>query len=468
MSQNRTLLLGLDFGSTTCSALIVTASITSDGISGTAKFSAPHIIYRATPVFTPFVGNNIDANKVAALIQKWLVESKINTAELFSASVIITGLAAQQANIESIRKLIAKLIPNAAIVAAGDPHLESWLAFMGSCASLSRYYAETSILNLDIGGGTTNSAFGINGNVSATGCHYIGARHFQFEPDNYKLVAVSKYGLALLHAFEIKKSVGDILNANECLRIIEFYIQALEAIVLNDKDFFDRPIANMHMQAMVNMRYRASKITFSGGVGELVYQLVAGDPVPSTTFYGDFGVDIAKAIFASPLLSRNLKTHKPENLGRATVYGLALNSTEISGSSVYLSNPDLLPLSDIPILAKLPIDAPIEIWQEMLILASIRDNGACLQITHTNIDLRQIRDFCKMFSKEIMASHLKKPLILLIEGNLGKTLGNYITNWGKLSIQLVVVDELTTRDAHFVNLGKIRQGVVPVSFYGMY
>ena len=94
MSQNRTLLLGLDFGSTTCSALIVSAAMTSDGISGTAKFSAPHIIYRATPVFTPFIGDNIDAEKVTALIQKWLLESKLKITELFSASAIITGLAA--------------------------------------------------------------------------------------------------------------------------------------------------------------------------------------------------------------------------------------------------------------------------------------------------------------------------------------------------------------------------------------
>jgi ethanolamine utilization protein EutA len=468
MSQNRTLLLGLDFGSTTCSALIVSAAMTSDGITGTAKFSAPHIIYRATPVFTPFVGDNIDAEKVTALIQKWLLESKLKITELFSASAIITGLAAQQANVETIRELIAKQIPNAAIVAAGDPHLESWLAFMGSCATLSRYYAESSILNLDIGGGTTNSAIGVNGNVSATGSHYIGARHFQFAPGSYQLLDVSQYALALLHAFEIKKDVGDTLTANECKRIIKFYIQALEAIVLNDKDFFDKSIANLHVQATANTPYCASKITFSGGVGELVYQLANGDPVPGTTFYGDFGIDIAKAIVASPVLSTHLKTHKPENLGRATVYGLALNSTEISGSSVYLPNPDLLPLNDIPILAKLPIDAPTKAWQEVLLRASTHANGACLQITQANINLRQIRDFSQMFSKEIAAIQLKKPIILLVEGNMGKTLGNYITNWGKLGIQLVVIDEIVTRDAHFVNLGKVRQGVVPVSFYGMY
>jgi ethanolamine utilization protein EutA len=155
-------------------------------------------------------------------------------------------------------------------------------------------------------------------------------------------------------------------------------------------------------------------------------------------------------------------------MGRATVYGLAINSTEISGSSIYLPKPNVLPLHDIPILAKLAFDASPENWQLALTQAASRNHGACLQITQLTQNLQQICTFAHMLSKVILASNLTKPLILLIEGNLGKTLGNYITNWGKLGIQLVVIDELATRDANFVNLGKLQQGVVPVSFYGMY
>ena len=468
MSQNRTLLLGLDFGSTTCSALIISVAMASDGIAGSAKFSAPQIIYRATPAFTPFLDNKIDETRILALIQEWLTESQTNVTALFSASAIITGLAAQQSNVSTIRELIASQIPNAAIIAAEDPHLESWLAFMGSSASLSRYHSETPILNLDIGGGTTNGAIGLKGNVLATSSHYIGARHFQFVPGSYQLLAISDYGLAILEAFGIDKGVGDTLNNVESIKIIAFYIHALEAIVLNDHDFFDEPIANLHIQAASNMPFKGSKITFSGGVGELVYQIASGEEAPGTTYYGDFGIDLAKAILSSPLLSADLKTHKPENLGRATVFGLTLNSTEISGSSFYLPHPDLLPLNDIPILAKLSFSASSEAWQEVLSLASHHSTGVCLQITEASIELKKIRHFAQMISKSIVVSNLKNPLILLTEGNIGKTLGNYITNWGKLSIQLVVIDELNTRDAHFVNLGKMQQGVVPVSFYGMY
>ena len=474
MSQNRVLLLGLDFGSTTCSALIVSVAMTADGAAGAAKFGAPQIVYRADPVFTPFLSEYIDANAISKLIQNWLATSHIKTTELFAASAIITGLAAQQGNVEAIRALIAAHIPNAAIIAADDPHLESWLAFMGSCAALSRYHAEIPILNLDIGGGTTNVALGENGNVLATGCHFIGARHFQFVPGSYQLRGVSSYGNALLAYCDIQKTIGDALNKNEITQIVTFYTHALEAIVQNNHAFFASPIASMHLQAACNIASNdnslgsAPKITFSGGVGEVVYQIAAGKPVPSTTFYGDFGIDLAQAIVASPVLSANLKTHVPENLGRATVTGLALNSTQVSGSSIYLPNSDLLPLRDIPILAKLPFDAPLEAWQQALSQAKTRAHGACLQVTQLPQNLQKIRAFAHMLSSEISKQNLNMPLILLIESNFGKTLGNYITNWGKLSLQLVVIDEVATRDAHFVNLGKLQQGLIPISFYGMY
>ena len=474
MSQNRVLLLGLDFGSTTSSALIVSVAMAADGAAGAAKFGAPQMVYRANPVFTPFVGEHIDTNKISKLIQNWLAKSHVKTTELFAASAIITGLAAQQGNVEAIRALIAAHIANAAIIAADDPHLESWLAFMGSCAALSRYHAGIPILNLDIGGGTTNTALGENGNVLATGCHFIGARHFQFVPGGYQLRGVSSYGKALHEYFGIKKTVGETLSENERAQIIQFYIQALEAIVQNNHAFFNSPIASMHLQAACNMLPRASpKITFSGGVGEIVYQIAANKAPPSTTFYGDFGVDLAQAIVASPILSADLTTHVPENLGRATVTGLALNSTQVSGSSIYLQSPALLPLHDMPILAKLPFDAPIEAWQQALSQAKTRDKilnngGACLQITQLPQNLQKVRAFAHMLSSEITKQNLNMPLILLIESNLGKTLGNYITNWGKLSLQLVVIDEVATRDAHFVNLGKLQQCLIPISFYGMY
>ena len=478
-SQNQVLLLGLDFGSTTSSAIILAANISTNAIPGLTEFATAKVIYRAEAVFTPFIGTSIDIHKIHLLIQEWLTESKIKVSDLFAASAIITGLAAQQENVEATRQLVLQYIPNAAVVAADDPHLESWLAFMGSCAALSRYHQPLKILNFDIGGGTANTALGLNGNVIATGCHFIGARHFKFVPSSYQVLAISRYGTALLQELNINKTIGDTLTPHDCALIIQFYIQALEAIALGNTNFFIASIAQIHTQANLKNHTQIESsisdnliITFTGGVGELVYQIMASGNHPATTCYGDFGIDLALAITGSAILSTHLKTHTPENLGRATVYGLALNSTEVSGSSLYCPIPSLLPLRDLPILAKLPLDAPTESWYAAVTLASTRKNGACLQITQQENSqsptLNEIRRFAEILSTAVALTNFKQTLVLLINGNIGKTLGNYITHWGKLDLQLIVIDEVTIRDANFVNLGQLQQGVVPVSFYGMY
>ena len=83
---------------------------------------------------------------------------------------MITGLAARSDNAAALTRVISERIGDSLIAAADDPRLESWLAFMGNCATLSRARGQTAVINLDIGGGTTNPALGLNGAVSLCGC----------------------------------------------------------------------------------------------------------------------------------------------------------------------------------------------------------------------------------------------------------------------------------------------------------
>jgi ethanolamine utilization protein EutA len=375
-TTQRVTLLGLDFGSTTSSALIASAKVARSSATGHMQLDDVQVIYKSEPVFTPFIKQSIDTEKVAKLIAEWLDESGVSIKNIFSGGSMITGLAAQADNAAALSKLIIEMVGESVIATADDPCLESWLAFMGSCGALSRYHADAPILNFDIGGGTTNIALrnialGVNGDVLQTGCYFIGARHFQFAAGSYQLTVISPYGAALLEYLNIKKQIGDTLNAAEVEKIISFYINALEAIATGNTDFLNTPIAQKHTQVAFNFnqpihsKTSKTKITFSGGVGELLYKISAGETLPTTTFYGDFGIDLALAISRSALLSADLKTHIPEHKGRATVVGLTLHSTEISGNTVYLPKPDCLPLRDLPIIAKLAPDAPAEQWHSL-------------------------------------------------------------------------------------------------------
>ena len=473
--SERVILLGLDFGSTTSSALVASAKVSNSATSGRMQLDDVSIIYKSEPVFTPFINKNIDTEKVSALISTWLKQSGVATSRIFSGGSMITGLAAQMDNAASLSQLITSIVGESVIATADDPCLESWLAFMGSCSALSRFHANKPIVNVDIGGGTTNIALGVNGDVQATGCYFIGARHFQFVPGGYQLTAISSYGASLLESLNIIRQLGETLNADERDKIIAFYIKVLEATVIGDTTFFNSVIAKKHVQVGINLKpfmfKQASKptITFSGGVGELLYKISAGETLPNTTFYGDFGIDLALAISKSTLLSANLKSCIPDNKGRATVVGLTLHSTEISGNTIYVQYPHCLPQRDVPIIAKLTTDSTIEQWANAFMLAAKKQGGACIQVLAANYSLEQVRTLASQIKHALQSSQYSTSqlLIILVEANIGKALGNYISDWGQLDYNLMVIDEVALRDAHFVHIGRAHQGMIPVSFYGL-
>ena len=466
----RVILLGLDFGSTTSSALVASAKVARSSSTGHMQLNDIQVIYKSEPVFTPFINQNIDTEKVAKLIANWLDESGVKVTDIFSGGSMITGLAAQAGNAAALSKLIINMVGESVIATANDPCLESWLAFMGSCAALSRYHADVPIINFDIGGGTTNVALGVNGDVQQTGCYFIGARHFQFIAGSYQLTGMSSYGAALLDDLSINKAIGETLSEDEVNKIITFYIGFLKAIVAGDTDFLSSPGAQKQSQVafIINQNSRP-KITFSGGVGELLYKISAGETPATTTYFGDFGIDLAIAISRSTLLSTDLKTCVPEHKGRATVVGLTLHNTEISGNTLYLPNPSSLPLRNLPIIAKLADDSSIEQWNNAFALAVKQQHGACIQIVACNNALEQIRTLSLQIKHALHASKYKpsQPIVILVEANIGKALGNYICDWGQSQYNLIVIDEVALRNAQFVHIGCVHQCMIPVSFFGL-
>ena len=480
-------MIGLDFGSTTSSAVVARACVGMKSSTGRLAFQSPEMIYRSEPVFTPFHGQFIDQTRLEGYLDQWIAESGVDCDDIFSGGAMITGLAAKRANADTLARLIGEKIGESVIAAADDPCLESWLSFMGSSSRLSRCQSETRFINLDIGGGTTNPALGLDGDVIRTGCYYIGARHFQMQPGTYRLEAVSYYGRSLLSHLSIAKEIGDILTPPELNRILAFYVNALEAIVSGDLGFFSTPLGNLHQQVPFRFDSNGPKpvITFSGGVGELIYRCCSGEDLPGTTHYGDLGIDLARKILDSAILSSHVKVQVPENMGRATVYGLALHSTEISGTTIFLSRPGILPRRDLPILARISIHSPLEELDRALALITRNPKGGCIQILsdrcHPRINdalirvpsgesLSSVKGFGQRLARLLEKMEIKtdQTVALLAPGNYGQALGNYASRWRQANVDLVVIDEIPDRNAHFVNIGRPHSRMVPVSFYGIH
>jgi ethanolamine utilization protein EutA len=465
-------LVGLDFGTTTSSAVVASARLTRAAATDRVELDQVRECYRSPMVFTPLGdGDCLDVPRVEAHLDAWLAAGDVRPAEVFGGGALLTGLTAQKDNAAALVRLIRRRLGNALVATADDPCLESWLAFMGSCAGLSRAHPEQAILNLDIGGGTTNLALGRAGEVLRTGCLFVGARHLQIDPGGYRLVKVSRYARALFDHLGVRKGPGDCLSEAEVASVLDFYVGLLKAAAAGAPEPFAGPVARLHEQMPFRLPAGVGDIavTLSGGVGELVYAHLRGEPWPPTTHYGDLGIDLARRIVGSPAWAEHLRRYRPASAGRATVYGLLRHSTEISGSTLFLPRPEILPLPDVPILGGLGAASDDAQIRELLELVRRSARGGCLRVSVGGQGAAAVRALGQQIARVLRevsfpATH---PLVLLVRENVGKSLGHYVTQWGALPLNLVVLDEVTLRDAQYAHLGAAHGPVVPVSFYGL-
>jgi ethanolamine utilization protein EutA len=201
----------------------------------------------------------------------------------------------------------------------------------------------------------------------------------------------------------------------------------------------------------------------------LIYAHLDGAPWPTTTYFGDLGIDLTRALVASPRFAPHLRATRPASAGRATVYGLLRHSTEVSGATLFLPNPALLPLTDLPIFGSFDADASDERLGELLDLVQHAPRGGALQIVSRAHDAATARTLGTRLAAALHAQQFPpgRPLVLLLRANFGKVLGHYVTEWGALPLDVVIIDEVAVRDAQYVQIGASRGPVVPVSFYGL-
>ncbi|HTM56070.1 MAG TPA: ethanolamine ammonia-lyase reactivating factor EutA [Pirellulales bacterium] len=465
-------LVGIDCGSTTTSAVVARARL-SLSAGGQYEMSAFSETFRSPVVFTPFTGEMLDERQMEELLDAWFREAHLTPADIFGGGALITGLAARRSNANAIRQLIEARVADAVIAIADDPRLESWLAFMGNAHAWSLQYPDVPVLNIDIGGGTTNLAVGRSGQVLATGSLNIGARHFQFEPGTYRLQRTSPLGHELLGELNIPLALGQTLAPDVAGRIADFYAREIlrsAGLVTNKvaQSQFAQSLVEAPLQWPEGIE-QAAAIKLSGGVGRLVYEILAGQEPKNITPYGDLGVELAARIARETALVERLVDADQPNAARATVYGLLKHHTELSGATLYLPDPARLPLKDVPILGQLALETPGTAIADWMDLLAATGRAACLQVELPSPSVERVVNLGERLASALSQHPLKgATLVLLAPANVGKALGQYATRWGTLESDLIVIDEVSSRAAaQFVRLGKLRHGIVPIFFYGL-
>lgn len=463
--------VGIDVGTSTTQ--VVFSKLQMDNAGG--YFSVPRVaivdkevVYKSEVYMTPLKTDVlIDTDALRDIVAAEFRKAGYRPEDTDSGAVIITGESARKENSDAVLKSLSDFAGDFVVSAAG-PDMESLIAGKGSGAWQYSMDHHCRVANLDIGGGTTNVVLFEDGETLARGCLDIGGRLICMNPQGI-ITKVSPAAAVMAQAAGVSVSVGDRCDELKLTAVTRQMAAALNAYLgvgTKDIDAILRQIKTPGSSDFP-VPEKVQAVFFSGGVADLIYHESA-----DTWAYGDIGVLLGRAIRESRLFTDFQKMEPGETI-RATVVGAGTYTTTISGSTITYSD-DIFPLKNIPVI-KLdeelqeacfagetePVIRRIQ-WvlgqndEEHFILAMPgKRNPGYMEMKQAAASIRQIMD---------RVQPPGEPILLVIESDIAKAMGQMIRQQPDLKRQVVAIDSIHVEDGEYVDMGKPMMNgmVIPV------
>jgi ethanolamine utilization protein EutA len=455
--------VGVDIGSST--SHLVFSRIVLERLDSRYVVTTRETFHESDILLTPYSsGESIDADALGAFIEKQYVDAKIDPDEIDTGALILTGVAVRRSNARAIGELFARQAGKMVAVSAGDS-LETVMAAYGSGAVARSIRDNAAVMNVDVGGGTSKIAVCAEGKVVDLTAVDVGARLVCVD-DAGKVVRIEEAGRRFAAELGIKLEMGAPLSQDSAkalaARMAERLFEAMKG---------GTPAINGSGLCRIDPLKpgRAiTEVTFSGGVSEYIYGREAQS-------YGDLGSLLAEEIRAriaswGPALERS-------NEGiRATVIGASQYTTQVSGSTIFVSPMETLPLRNVPVIAPtLALDG--EVIDSAEVSAAIKgvlrrlDLGAgdtpvaVFVPWQGSATFHRLDAFCKGavdgLSDVLAKGH---PIVLAGDGDVGGLLGIHLREEMEVGSGIVSVDGLELKDFDYIDIGEMlpASGAVPV------
>ena len=170
--REKILSVGIDIGTSTTQLVFSNITIENTASSFTIpriKIVDKELIYRSSIHFTPLTTQTkIDGNKVREIIEIEYKRAGVTPNDVKTGAVIITGETARKENANEVLQNLSGFAGDFVVATAG-PDLESIIAGRGAGADKVSDEKNAYVVNIDIGGGTSNLALFKNGELVDTG-----------------------------------------------------------------------------------------------------------------------------------------------------------------------------------------------------------------------------------------------------------------------------------------------------------
>ena len=484
--------VGIDIGTSTTQ--LIFSRLTIENQAGTymvprIKIANKEVIYRSDIYFTPLKSPvEIDINGVKAIILKEYRMAGFSPGDMDTGAVIITGETARKVNANQVLNALSELAGDFVVATAG-PDLEGVLAAKGAGCDRISEEERNVIVNLDIGGGTTNIAKFQNGNLKGSSCLNIGGRLIKIDEEKISYIFPGIEQLAKANGIPI--AVGEQADKKKLYTICQLMANQLAmALSLYPPD-------HLHKAMYTNQGRPLPKeplldgLTYSGGVADCmlgensasdtvieqsfmtghITENAPGESSPDDFIYGDVGILLGRALLNDKDLQR-VRSYGTSETIRATVVGAGTHTINVSGSTISYDK-DKLPLKNLPVLRITPREEQdregfIEAINRGLALYEEEEERVAVALSFSgasHTSFHRIQELARWIcegAKPIIDS--SEPLILVIEQDIAKALGNALKVFLESKKEIICIDGVSVNDGDYIDIGEPVAGgfVVPV------